>query len=427
MLHIVAVGAILAVPNLAGAHTLVSSQVKKALVDKFLSLRGASEKVDLLKKNPKIEAHHRELQMGCRPDDVFCQLAALCDVYSAGAFDQVDMGPEISQSDTGLLMDCICSDSFDSDTLNAFLEQGAADDLGPVCTNQCIPAMEMLFSGEDRRQLQEEPEPQALQGRLLEASPSPDFSPSPSPDDADIDPFDYFLCACEIPEVQGLVMGGRAPNDDEIAMICSASECHDLIYDASGGTISCPDNSVEYTVTLTVNAAGSVEDYTEDVIDDMKPEFATLMEVPVSAVSISVTSASVNIAVTVTMPTVQDALDVQSIMQVIEDDPSTLEATLSGITLADGSSLSVNTISTGEVLEVDLASKVESDNKKDFKLAVEAIVGIAVGSVFVVVAMMTICVCCCCCKKKEVPAAAAKPVPVTMNVVSAAADGEGKV
>lgn len=158
----------------------------------------------------------------------------------------------------------------------------------------------------------------------------------------------------------------------------------------------------------------------------MKPEFATLMGVTTDKVEITVRSGSVIIDVTVTVESIEEAEAVQAVMTEIEEDPTLLETTLASVTLADGSSLTVLAIEVGEVEISDLSSSVEEDDKDKLKLAVEAIVGIAVGGFVFLVAVITMIVCCCCCKKKEA-AAAGKAVPVTMNVVSAASDGEGKV
>merc|ERR1719172_558865 len=116
--------------------------------------------------------------------------------------------------------------------------------------------------------------------------------------------------------------------------------------------------------------------------------------------------------VTVTVDDLETAESVQETMTEMEEDPQIIE---------------VLEIDVGVVKTSDLSSSVEEDDDKKLTLAVEAIVGIAVGGFVFLVAMITIILCCCCCKKKEAAAASATPVPVTMNVVSAAADGEGKV
>jgi hypothetical protein len=429
MIHILVAGAVLSVPGAPVANKHVFHQLKTDLVNKFLKLSD----IDLAPLQQaakagasKPSANRRQMQQ-CDPDNVFCSLEQACGTNQEGA-DLLNNG--FSSSQTTTIMNCVCSNGFDADTAHAMFGGPGVDSVEPLCSNQCIAMVEVLVPLIGRRM--EEVETPVL-GRLLQASPSPDPSPDPSPSPSpggdDVDPLAFFLCACEVPEVMRMQteVNPALPNAQELDALCSASQCSDLISQVS--EITCPTGGsepVEYSVTLTVTAEGTVEDFTDDVKDAMKPEFAQLMGVTEDKVEIDVRSGSVIIDVTITVETMEEAEAVQAVMVEIEEDPSLLESTLAGVTLADGSSLTVLAIEVGEVEVADLSSSVEEDDKDKMKLAVEAIVGIAVGGFVFLVAMITLIVCCCCCKKKEAKAAGTA-VPVTMNVVSAASDGEGKV
>merc|ERR1719267_36845 len=86
-------------------------------------------------------------------------------------------------------------------------------------------------------------------------------------------------------------------------------------------------------------------------------------------------------------------------MTEMEEDPQIIESMLATIELADGSTIEVLEIDVGVVKTSDLSSSVEEDDDKKLTLAVEAIVGIAVGGFVFLVAMITIIVCCCRCKR----------------------------
>lgn len=431
MIHILVAGAVLSVPGAPVANKHVFAKLKTDLVNKFVTLSN----IDLtpLRQAAKAgaskpSANRRQMQQ-CVEDNTFCYLEQDCGTNAEGT---LLLQNGFSSSETSTVMNCVCSDGFDADAANAMFGGSGVQSVEPLCSNQCIAMVEVLIPMIGRR-MQEDETP-AL-GRLLQASPSPDMMaspspmPSPSPGGDEVDPLAFFYCACEVPEVMRMQteVNPALPNAQELDALCSTSQCTDLISQVS--EITCPaagSEPVQYSVTLTVTAEGTVEDFTEEVVEDMKPEFATLMGVTTDKVEITVRSGSVIIDVTVTVESIEEAEAVQAVMTEIEEDPTLLETTLASVTLADGSSLTVLAIEVGEVEISDLSSSVEEDDKDKLKLAVEAIVGIAVGGFVFLVAVITMIVCCCCCKKKEA-AAAGKAVPVTMNVVSAASDGEGKV
>lgn len=334
---------------------------------------------------------------------------------------------------------CMCSDDMNANSFNRLFNEGNWE-VNDLCGADCLPMAELLLSGQfGRRRLEatnsDAPTPMAidsLEGRLLQASPSPDFSPdfSPSPSPDGVDPVEMLYCACAVPAVARAFEGYSYTEftNREINDICAADECAAALQTAPFDCDGADEPEFTYAVTMEVTASGTVDDYTPAVQAELVTSFAEMLAVPEEQIEIEVLSASVIIVVTVYAYDEDEAAATEA--KIANDlSPAVVEANLADITLAGGESIAVDSVSEPEVMAI------KSDKKKsnwDLDISRDALIAICAGGgsgLLIIVVLICCCCCkciqcscCCCAKKEDKPAAAATPVAIQMHATSAAAD-----
>ena len=182
---------------------------------------------------------------------------------------------------------------------------------------------------------------------------------------------------------------------------CEESVLLDIVMSTFGS--DCGLNEVgQYEVSFSMTAAGDVSDYTSSKQSLMRIDIANqLSGVSSSDIDLKITSASVNIEVTITTSSQSAANSIEGTMSSVLATPSTASAMFASAGVSVYSITSYPTVT--EVTEEE-------------ETAMGGIIGGAVGGAAALgLLLIVVAVCCCKKKKKAAPPAAAAPQMVAQG------------
>jgi hypothetical protein len=230
---------------------------------------------------------------------------------------------------------CICSSDFTAQLmtdLSSTNPSAQAAALSTLCSADCKGLLDMTF---------------ASMGALFGGAGS----------DVSAVMGDMVNCMCASPDFLSLIYttGSSTPSQSQIDQICQTSACSSMVSTLSASDPSGPScNSVTpvavTTVEAVVYASGTVSDYAEGSSANyqLKAAFAAAAGVSASDVALTVTSGSVRIVATITVPSGTTASVVKTSLENAIGSTTTSATTALGITVVDTVTVSQGTSGGGD-------------------------------------------------------------------------------